>query len=124
MTLIGSDGFGYTAYTQAFEALDLVPGATGVITIRTTGNNNSDAVTLSNGETFNFYGTSYTSLNVSTNGLITFGGATPPPATPTSPPPRPSAPSLPCGTTGSTPPGTQWSWRSMRTPTPTALTTG
>ncbi|WP_406694478.1 N,N-dimethylformamidase beta subunit family domain-containing protein [Singulisphaera sp. Ch08] len=75
VTLIGSDGFGYAAYTQPFEALDLVPGDLGVTTIRATGDNNSNAITLSSGLTFNFYGTSYTTLNVSTNGLITFASA-------------------------------------------------
>ena len=74
-TFIGSEGFGYSAYTYPYEILDLVPGATGVTTIRSTGDNNTDTVTLTSGNTFNFYGTSYTSLIVSTNGLITFGGA-------------------------------------------------
>jgi hypothetical protein len=74
-TLIGSEGFGYSAFTHQFEAIDLVPGAAGVFTIRSTGNNNSNLVTLPSGVSFNFYGTSYTSFYVSTNGLITFGAS-------------------------------------------------
>ena len=72
---LGSEGFGYSAYTSLFENLDLVPGAAGVTTIRATGDNNTNTITLTAGNTFNFYGTSYTSLIVSTNGLITFGSA-------------------------------------------------
>ena len=52
-----------------------MPGAAGVTTVRSTGDNNTDTITLPTGNTFNFYGTSYTSLIVSTNGLITFGTA-------------------------------------------------
>src|SRR5262249_54102975 len=37
--------------------------------------NNTNTITLTTGNTFNFYGTSYTSLIVSTNGLITVGSA-------------------------------------------------
>ena len=74
--LIGSDGFGYSAFTAPFEALDLVQGAAGVITIRSTGGNHTNTVNFPAGNTFNFYGTSYTSLIVSTNGLITFGSGT------------------------------------------------
>ena len=73
--LLGSEGFGYTAYTHTFEPLDLVPGANGVITVRATGNNNASQVTLPAGNSFNFYGVSFTSFHVSTNGLITFGTA-------------------------------------------------
>src|SRR5206468_5701824 len=74
-TFLGSEGFGYSAYTQLYQAIDLVPAATGVTTIRSTGDNNTNTITLATGNTFNFYGTSYTSLIVSTNGLITFGSA-------------------------------------------------
>ena len=72
-TLIGSEAFGYSAFTHPFENINLVPGATGVTTIRPTGDNNANTVNLASGNTFNFYGTSYTSLRISTNGLITFG---------------------------------------------------
>ncbi len=71
-TVIGADGFGYVAMTRPFEAIDLVPGALGVFTIRSTGNNATTQVTLSNGASFNFYGTSFSTFWVSTNGLITF----------------------------------------------------
>jgi hypothetical protein len=71
--LIGSEGYGYFAYTNPFEAIDLVPGAAGVTTIRATGDNNANLLTLAAGTSFNFYGTTYTSFYVSTNGLLTFG---------------------------------------------------
>ena len=74
-TQIGSEGFGYSAFTHAFETIDLVPGGTGVFTIRSTGNNNANLVTLTTGNTFNFYGTTYGSFYVSTNGLVTFGSS-------------------------------------------------
>jgi len=74
-TLIGSEGFGYRAWTSSFEALDLIPGGPGVATIRATGNNNANLVTLTGSNRFNFYGTAYSSFYVSTNGLLTFGGS-------------------------------------------------
>ena len=71
-TLIGSDGYGYQAFTHRSSAR---PGSRGsrVFAIRATGNNNSDLLTLAAGNTFNFYGTAYSGLYVSTNGLISFG---------------------------------------------------
>jgi len=66
---------GFVAELINGEALDLVPGASGVTTIRSTGDNNTSTVTFPAGNTFSFYGTTYTSLIVSTNGLITFGSA-------------------------------------------------
>jgi glucose/arabinose dehydrogenase len=70
---IGSEGYGYVAQTAPFEPIDLVAGAAGVFTVRASGGNQSNKVTLAGGLTFNSYGTSYTQLYVSTNGLITFG---------------------------------------------------
>ena len=74
--LIGSEGFGYSAYTAPFEATDLVQGAAGVFTIRNVGGMHTNTVNFPAGSTFNYYATSYTSLVVSTNGLITFSGGT------------------------------------------------
>jgi hypothetical protein len=73
--LIGSEGFGYSAFSHPLETLDLVPGAAGVTTIRSTGNNNANLVTLPTGSTFNYYGTTYSSFYVSTNGLVTFASS-------------------------------------------------
>ena len=71
---LGSDAFGYKAYAKAFESIDLIPGASGVFTIRSSGGNASSSVNLaSQGSAFNFYGTTYSRIHVSTNGLITFG---------------------------------------------------
>jgi hypothetical protein len=58
-----------------FENFDLVEGAANVVTLL---DNQDDAfaeIPLG-GRTFNFYGTTYGSLFVNTNGLITFGGGT------------------------------------------------
>jgi hypothetical protein len=74
--VIGSDAFGYTAVAAPFESLDLVQGAPGVITVRSTGDNSTRTVNFPSGNTFHFYGTSFASLIVSTNGLITFGSGT------------------------------------------------
>lgn len=72
--LIGADSFGYKAYTTTYENLDLVPGALGVFTIRSTGDNNASALNIGNASAyFQFYGTLYTQLFISTNGLITLG---------------------------------------------------
>ena len=70
----GPDGFGYTASVHPFEAIDLVPGAPGVVSILTNANDASVIVDLS-GNTFTFYGTVYSSLIVGTNGVIGFGAA-------------------------------------------------
>jgi hypothetical protein len=73
--LIGSEGYGYSAYTNPYEAINLVPGAAGVTTIRSSGHNAANLVTLPTGNTFKYYGTAYTSFYVSTNGLISFGSS-------------------------------------------------
>jgi hypothetical protein len=55
-----------------FEDLNLAPGAAGVFSILDDVNDGFAPVNLA-GNTFNFYGTVYPSLFVSSNGLITFG---------------------------------------------------
>jgi len=71
--LIASDSYGYQARPHAYENIDLVPGAAGVVTLIASGNDTTQGVNL--GNSFNFYGTTYTSLYVSSNGLVTFGSA-------------------------------------------------
>ena len=74
---VGPDAFGYRATLGTYENLNLVAGATGVVTLL----NNTDDGTVSiplGTNTLNFYGTSYTGSNklyVSSNGILTFGGA-------------------------------------------------
>ncbi len=68
---IGPDGLGYRADVVPYEALDLVPGAAGVFTILASGDDDFAPVNLGS-NTFTFYGTSYSSLFVNSNGLITF----------------------------------------------------
>ena len=71
----GPDAFGYTATTTTFNFEDLTTPAyasTGIL------DGTDDAtITIPIGFPFTFYGVTYTTLTVSTNGLITFGGADP-----------------------------------------------
>jgi subtilisin family serine protease len=69
--LIGSDST-YVARVEAFRNIDLVPGAAGVTTLLSSGDDKNVNVGIGS-NTFNFYGASYSSFYVSTNGLITFG---------------------------------------------------
>ena len=71
---VGPDAFGYEARATPFEPIDLVAGAPGVTTVLDNEDDASAAVSLG-GNTFNFYGTTYTgsaSLFANTNGLLTF----------------------------------------------------
>lgn len=70
--VIGSDA-SYDALPTYFQARDLVPGQNGVATLISGGSNRTTGVTL--GRTFNFYGTAYSMVSISTNGLLTFGTA-------------------------------------------------
>ena len=73
----GPEGFGYFATAVAFENLDLNPGDAGVVSILGSVDDGTAGIDLG-GNTFNFYGTTYTGNNqlfVSSNGLITFGSA-------------------------------------------------
>ncbi|MEY2486929.1 MAG: hypothetical protein QOH39_2577 [Verrucomicrobiota bacterium] len=69
------DTYGYTAATITtdynFEDLSIqTSGATSILDTT-----QDEAVTVPIGFSFTFYGVTYTSVSVSTNGLITFGGA-------------------------------------------------
>jgi subtilisin family serine protease len=72
---LGPDGFGYQACLVPVEDLNLELGQAGVFTVLASSFFNDDVtVSVSLGaDSFNFYGTVYTSLLVSSNGLITFG---------------------------------------------------
>jgi hypothetical protein len=74
-TTIGPDSFGYVARVWPFENLDLVAGQSGVVTAVDNADDGTNTIALPAGTTFNFYGTTYSSLFVSSNGLITFGSA-------------------------------------------------
>jgi hypothetical protein len=71
---LGPDGFGYTACVHPFEDIDLDPAAKDVFPILASGDDTSVRVSLGT-NTFNFYGTVYDSLFVSSNGLISVGSA-------------------------------------------------
>jgi O-glycosyl hydrolase len=70
--LIASEGFGYSAWVGTYEPIDLVSSNPGVLVVLPRGGNDTQMLTLPDTNTFNFYGTSYSSLFVSSNGLITF----------------------------------------------------
>lgn len=70
---IGPDNFGYTAATTTFSFQDLTTIGTGVTPILDF--QDDAAVTVPIGFPFIFYGVIYTSVSVSSNGLITFQGA-------------------------------------------------
>jgi VCBS repeat-containing protein len=71
LALIGSNSF-YQANTSTFQNIDLAPGGSGVSSILT--DDDDEAVQISLGANFfNFYGTSYSTLNISSNGRIYFG---------------------------------------------------
>lgn len=71
------NSFGYRFSAFPFNSnINLVPGAPGVTTLNFVNSQDDDTTTVSlNGNTFNFYGTNFTSVNVGTNGNIQFGGA-------------------------------------------------
>ncbi len=74
--LAGPDGFGYSASEVPIENLEIV-GKTGTATVLASGDDSAAAIDLG-GNTFSFYGASYTGNNqlfVSSNGLITFGSS-------------------------------------------------
>ncbi len=71
---IASDGV-YDARVAPYQPIDLVPGAPGVITLMNGGDDSVVYVNMGS-LTFNFYGSSYSTLYLSSNGLISFGGNT------------------------------------------------
>jgi hypothetical protein len=71
---LGPDGSGYTACAHPFQDLELL-GQAGTFTILEFADDDFRQVDL-HGSTFTFYGNTYTSLFVNSNGLITFGSGT------------------------------------------------
>ena len=84
LSVAGPDAFGYHAEVHPYEAIDLVPPPTegvevdGVLSFLTGSDDGTFGFELGTNpatglpNTFNFYGTDYTSVFVGTNGLITF----------------------------------------------------
>jgi hypothetical protein len=68
---LGPDGFGYTASAAAYEFTDI--SATGRLVLEGADDLHRE-ISPGNGFSFDFYGETYDSLYVSSNGLITFGG--------------------------------------------------
>jgi hypothetical protein len=69
---LGPDAFGYVAYAKRYEFNDI--SQTGAL-ILAGQDDNAESITPANGFLFNFYGVSYETLFVSSNGLLTFGSA-------------------------------------------------
>src|SRR4051812_22549115 len=70
---IGPDHYGYTATTTPFNFEDLTEPGFNPTGILDTGND--VAATIPIGFSFTFYGKTYSSLSVSSNGMITFQGS-------------------------------------------------
>jgi extracellular elastinolytic metalloproteinase len=75
-TTLGPEGFGYKAADFPVENIDLIIGTAGTTTVNNGVNDTAGTISLPAGNTFNFYGTTYTSMFVNPNGLITFGTST------------------------------------------------
>jgi hypothetical protein len=69
-----ADGFGYVATSTVLEAIDLVEGAPGVLKPVDNVDDGTGSISLG-ANSFSFYGTSFSTVFVSSNGLITFGSA-------------------------------------------------
>ena len=64
----------YIATAKTYENLDLVSGATNVVTVTDLSSADDQEATINLGQnSFKFYDTVYTSLNIDSNGRITFG---------------------------------------------------
>jgi len=75
-SLAGPNAFGYQAYEHPFVGIDLVTGDAGVLMVLDGADDAYVALSLA-GNTFNFYGTSYSQvLFPNPNGLFTFGTGT------------------------------------------------
>jgi hypothetical protein len=72
----GPDGAGYEASPTPFQTIDLVAGQPGVSVVVNGTDDGNGTLTLPAGNTFRYYNTNFTSMTVSANGLITFGGST------------------------------------------------
>src|SRR5262249_10833799 len=70
------EAFGYLACTGTFENINLEIGQPGVFVIIDSADDLSVPVSLG-ANTFSYYGTTYSTLFVSSNGLVTFGNGTP-----------------------------------------------
>jgi hypothetical protein len=75
-TFLGPEGFGYHSAAFPVESIDLVIGQPGVVTLLNGVNDTAGTISLPVGNTFNYYGTNFTSVSLNPNGLITFGGTT------------------------------------------------
>lgn len=70
------NSFGYRFAAFPFDpTINLVPGGPEVNTLSFANNDDGTTTVSLNGNTFNYYGTNFTSVTVSTNGNIQFGGA-------------------------------------------------
>src|SRR5215510_1790145 len=69
---VGPDAFGYSASTTSvFNFINITNGSRVLVLA------DDNTVTVNLGFNFNFYGSNYSSVSFSPNGLMTFGGASP-----------------------------------------------
>src|SRR5215510_13277860 len=68
----GPDAFGYSASTTNAFAFTNITNGSRVLVLA-----DDNTVTENLGFTFNFYGSNYSSVSFSPNGLMTFGGTSP-----------------------------------------------
>lgn len=71
---LGPEGFGYRSGGTALRGVNLVPGAAGVTTIVNGSDDGTGTINLG-ANTFNYYGTNYSTVYVNANGLVTFGSS-------------------------------------------------
>ena len=69
-----SDAFGYIATAATIESINLVQGNAGVVNVVDNADDGTGSISLGS-NSFNFYGTTYSTVHVNSNGLITFGTA-------------------------------------------------
>src|SRR5262245_42245017 len=69
---VGPDAFGYSASTTGAFAFTNITTGSRVLVL-----SDDNVVTVNLGFTFNFYGSNYSSVAFSPNGLMTFGGTSP-----------------------------------------------
>src|SRR5215471_7616732 len=67
---VGPDTFGYSASDTTNFTFTSITNGTHVLVLA-----DDETISASLGFTFNFYGSNYTTVSLSPNGLMTFGGA-------------------------------------------------
>ncbi|CAN5383753.1 hypothetical protein BH10PLA2_BH10PLA2_02320 [soil metagenome] len=72
--VIASDSYGYKAVVYPYDPTVITPSTPGAVTLINSGDDTTASLSFGS-NTFNFYGTTYSSIFISSNGLVTFGSA-------------------------------------------------